>query len=114
MEPRLQPLRIPSGWNVSFNDGFYNVDPPSDIIDPADPRWSVFKEDMLQLIHPRFDRLLDVGWYPEGDLANGKYVLRLFEGDFHGRLLRSLETRNRLHLVYEIEYLLALVTAGDL
>lgn len=113
MELRLQPLRIPTGWQVDYNDGLWEID-PSDATISEDERWWLFKEDMLQLTHPRFNRLLDVGWYPGGDLAQGQYGLVLYEGDFGGRLLFQLRTRDRLDLVAEIERLLQSVSAGNL
>jgi len=32
MDIPLQPLRIPNGWTVSFNDGLYEIDPVADAI----------------------------------------------------------------------------------
>ena len=113
MDVRLQPLRIPTGWHVEYNNGLWEIDPVVDSI-PVEDRWWIFKQDMLQMTHPRFNRLLDVGWYPEGDVANGHYGLVVYEGDFKGRLLHKFETRDRLALVGEIERLLALVCSGEL
>jgi len=48
MDIPLQPLRIPGGWTVSFNDGLYEVDPVAEAI-PADKHLWFFKEDMLQI-----------------------------------------------------------------
>jgi hypothetical protein len=61
------------------------------------------KEDLLQLEQLLFDRLLDVGWFPAGNVANGAYRLVVYEGDFHGKLLFEYQTRDRLQLVSEIE-----------
>lgn len=107
--PALQPLRIPAGWLVSYNNALYEIDPDPKIILEEDRSW-FFKEDMLQMKHKRGDRLLDLGWYPEGDLENGCYGLVLYEGNFRGTLLYELETRSRLFLVKEIERLLITVT----
>src|SRR5262249_28790077 len=46
-EVRLQPLRIPTGWLVSYNDGLYEVDPSPDLV-PAKARGFLFNQDMLQ------------------------------------------------------------------
>src|SRR5262249_46395423 len=108
MDVPLQPLRIPTGWHVVFNNGLYEIDPLPDLI-PKDDRWCLFKEDMLQMTHARFNRLLDVGWYPEGNLNEGQYALVVHEGDFHGKLLHQFATRDRLTLVEEIERLLIAV-----
>lgn len=109
----LQPLRIPMGWHVDYNNGLYEIDPLPELVPEAD-RWWVFKEDMLQLTHPRSNRLLDLGWYPEGDLAGGHYGLVAYEGDFRGRLLHEFRSRDRLALVAEIERLLVAVCSGKL
>ncbi len=54
----LQPLRIPQGWFVSYNNAFYEIDPLPENI-PKDDRWWVFKEDMLCMWHEQRNRLLD-------------------------------------------------------
>lgn len=109
----LQPLRIPTGWLVDYNNGLYEVDPSPEHI-PETDRWWVFKQDMLQMRHNRFNGLLDLGWYPEGDLKEGRYGLVLYEGDFHGRLLHEFATSDRRTLVAEIERLLCMVCNGAL
>jgi hypothetical protein len=111
MDIPLQPLRIPWGWTVAFNDGLYEIDPLTPTI-PADRQECFFKEDMLQLKHAHFNRLLDVGWYPDGDLQHGEYGLVLYEGDFRGRLLHEFRTRDRQALVAEIDRLLLAVVEG--
>ena len=112
MDIPLQPLRIPTGRHVDYNNGFWEVDPePSDVRE--EDRWRLFKQDMLQLKQPHFNRLLDVGWDPEGDLISGQYKLVVYEGDFSGRLLHECNTRDRLDLVAEIERLLDAVCRGE-
>jgi hypothetical protein len=105
MQPPLQPLRIPAGWLVQYNNGFYEIDPNPELIPELD-RWWVFKEDMLQIRHERHNRLLDLGWYPEGNLEEGHYGLVMYEGDFTGELLQEFQTPSRTTLVTEIERLL--------
>lgn len=109
----LQPLRVPAGWAVVYNNGLYELDPSPKVV-PEPDRWWLFKEDMLQMRHERRDRLLDLGWYPEGDLVQGHYGLVVYEGDFRGRLLFAFSTRDRLTLVAEIERLLRAVADGQL
>lgn len=111
MNVQLQPLRIPAGWYVGYNNGLWEIDPDPELV-PADDRWWIFKEDMLQMTHPRFRRMLDVGWYPEGDLSNGHYRIVVHEDGFRGRCLHELVTRDRLLLVEEIERLLGAVCDG--
>jgi hypothetical protein len=113
MTIRLQPLRIPSGWLVAYNDGLYEVDPHSELL-PADERTWLFKEDLLQLIHAQRNRLLDLGWYPAFDLVTGNYVLIVYEGDCSGSVLYEFRTTNRQAIVTEIERLLMAINNGDL
>jgi hypothetical protein len=109
----LQPLRIPTGWQVAYNNGLFEIDPLSELF-PDEISWEIFKEDMLQMKNDMFDRLLDLGWHPEGDLVEGNYHLVVYEGDFCGRLIYELRTRDRLELVATIEWLLAEICQGKL
>jgi len=110
MEHRLQPLRIPTGWTVTHND-LHEIDP----LDVAeDERYTFLKEDLLQMMQEHFNRLLDVGWYPSGNLAEGAYGLVIYEGDFHGKLLFELRTADRAQLVAEVERLLQEVSDARL
>src|SRR5262245_4816669 len=102
MQHRLQPLRIPTGWMVAYND-LHEID-PADVTE--DDRYTLLKEDLLQMRQAHFNRVLDVGWYPSGNLSEGAYGLVVYEGDFHGRLLFELHTSDRAQLVAEIERLL--------
>ena len=98
---------------MGYNNGFYQVDPIPGIV-PEEEKWFLFKQDMLQLTHDHRNRLLDLGWYPEGDLVDGHYGLVIHEGDFQGRELHRFRTRDRLAVVAEIERLLLAVSAGEL
>jgi hypothetical protein len=109
----LQPLRVPAGWVMAYNNGLWEIDPDPALV-PEDERWVIFKEDMLQMRHTRANRLLDLGFVPEGDLENGQYKLVLYEGDFRGLLIHEFRTRDRVALVAEIERLLLDVFHGKL
>ncbi|WP_163831836.1 hypothetical protein [Spartinivicinus ruber] len=109
----LQPLRIPAGWFINYNNGFWEID-PDDCLIPEDDRWWIFKEDMLQMYHKNYNCLLDLGWYPEGDLINGSYKLQVFDGDFHGNQLAELRSKGRSIVVSKIENILKLVAEGKL
>jgi hypothetical protein len=104
----LQPLRIPSGWVVAYNNGLYEIDPSVERVPPQD-RWLLFKQDMLQMTNERFNRVLDLGWYPEGDFDAGSYRLKVYEGDCRGKQLHEFATKDRLALVRELERLLVAV-----
>lgn len=109
---KLQPLRIPAGWLVSYNNGLYEIDPDPAIV-PESDRWWIFKEGMLQMRHDATNRLLDLGWYPEGDLAGGGYLLVIHECDFRGQELHRFTAQDRSAMVIEIERLLVAVGAGE-
>ncbi len=96
--PPLQPLRIPAGWLVEYND-LREADASPRSIEAA---W--LREDLLQLKHPRAGLLLDVGWY--GDAESGEFAVYVQDGDFHGRCLHEFRSRDRLSVVAEVERLL--------
>jgi hypothetical protein len=100
----LQPLRVPSGWIASYNQ-LTELDPDPTAVDP-NSALMYFKEDLLQFTSPGRNRLVDIGWYPTGDLINGEYGLVVHEGDFRGRLLHRYHTRSRHELVRELERVL--------
>jgi hypothetical protein len=110
MEHPLQPLRVPAGWTVKYNQ-LHEVDPAN--VD-EDDRYTYLNEDLLQMTLEHFNRLLDVGWYPSGNFTDGSYGLVVYEGDFHGTLLFELRTADRSRLVAEVERLLQEVCAGRL
>lgn len=113
MDISLQPLRIPSGWTVEFNDGLYEIDPSAEAI-PQYKHICFFKEDMLLLTHNHYKRSLDVGWFPEGNLESGEYGLTLFESENYDHRIHEFRTRDRQALVSEINRLLIEVSDGNL
>jgi hypothetical protein len=96
--PPLQPLRIPAGWVVEYND-LREADASPLSIDAA-----CLREDLLQLKHPRTGILVDIGWY--GDAESGEFVVYVQDGDFRGRRLHEFRSRDRLSVVAEVERLL--------
>ena len=108
MEIPLQTLRIPAGWTVVWNDGLYEIDPVAEAI-PAGLHSCYFREDMLHMENAHCKRVLDVGWFPEGDLKHGKFTLVLFESSYDDPVYK-FRTCDRLELVTEIERILLAVT----
>ena len=106
----LQPLRNPAGWRVAYHGGLYAVQPTEATVQ----WWWIFKQDMLSLVHDQRKRLLDLGWSPEMDFADGCYRLVLYEGGYDGRELHVFETRDLDALVAEIERILEQVANGRL
>ncbi len=74
--PPLQPLRIPAGWHADYNE-FFDVE-PDHTAEAFSGSWLYFKEDMLQLTHPEWRLLLDLGWYPEFQ-PEGSFLLQLIQ-----------------------------------
>jgi hypothetical protein len=107
------PLRVPSGWTVSYNT-FRQVEPKFKTYD--DVSWD-FKEDMLVIENARYQVLLDLGWYP-GHTSHGAFGLRavrLLEeggGDWD-KPLQILRTRSSKKVVLTIERWLAWYGDGN-
>jgi hypothetical protein len=94
-ERPLQPLRIPSNWQVTYNE-FREID-------PADAKAAAYlREDLFQAFNRLTKILIDVGWYPDGD-PEGGYVLSAHRDDFHGEELLRREARTRGAIVEAIE-----------
>ena len=109
--PPLQPLRVTHGWCMDYNNGLYELD-VDPVLVPEDDRWWIFKEDMLQMSHKARDRIIDIGFTPEGDFDEGTYNLVMHEGDFTGPLIAEMRTRDRALLVSTIEEWMRAVTEG--
>ncbi len=109
----LQALRIPSGWQVDYHQ-LFEIDPLPELFLDEILHYDFFKEDLLQMKCHMSDRLLDVGWYPSGNLVVGNYRLVVYEGDFSGLLLYEFITRDRLKLVTAIEQIAALISRSEL
>ena len=94
--PRLQPLRIPQGWLVGYND-FCELD-----VSLQGLQEFYFREDLLQISNPVSGILIDLGWYPAGDM-DGQFVLQVFQGDLEGPRVARVGSRSRLEIVEAIE-----------
>ena len=92
----LQPLRIPGGWNVSYNT-WCEVDVDAEGLDA----FEFFQQDLLQVKNKRFNILLDVGWY--GDYPVGAFRAVVHRGDFQGPELASFTSPKRLEVVSMVE-----------
>lgn len=110
MNFELQKLKIPEGWLIEYNQ-FYDVFPSEETVNSVD---TVFNEDILQFTHKSRNRLIDLGWYPEGDFSRGAFGLVVYEGDFNGTLLYNLRTRSKEEVVSVINRLLGEITEGHL
>ncbi|MEW5929229.1 MAG: hypothetical protein AB1941_17375 [Gemmatimonadota bacterium] len=100
--PRRQPLRVPPGWLVRYNQ-FYEVDPG--------PDWLTL-EDQLQATHEGRGRMVDVDWRRDDDSPDGTYRVVVHAGDFRGDRLHTFRSPDRLAVVAEVERVFALVEVG--
>ena len=103
MQPPLQCLRIPTGWHVNYNE-FREVNPSGDRDD--------LKEDLFQAYHAGANRLLDLGWYPDGD-AGGAFRVEVYSGDFSGERLHSVSNADDGWIISELERLLASIAESE-
>lgn len=104
---QLQALVIPAGWCVTYNK-FFAVDATKESVEKVP---TFLTDDLLQLVHKEKNRLIDVGWYPEFDWEEGRFIVTLYEGDCTGKVLYALETKERQSVVESIETLMAKVVA---
>jgi hypothetical protein len=104
--PTLQPLRIPVGWSVEYND-FREIDPSTGHEDD-------FREDLLQLAHAQSKCVLDVGWYPEGNLKRGRFVLYLVRNHDWDKPLYRFSSRDRGKIAKKIDRILFEHSRGTL
>jgi len=76
---KLQRLRIPSGWKVTYNS-FCEIAPPLGLPE-EDDMWLFFTQDLLQIINENknIEFMIDLGWIPEGDP----------EGSFHVQVIKN-------------------------
>ncbi len=109
MEEKLQPLRIPAGWMVDYNQ-FFDEDVTKENVEES----YNFKEDILQFSYPQRDRIIDLGWYPEFNWKKGSFRLVVYEGDFHGTLLHTFKSRDKSQIVNEINRVLLDITQSQL
>jgi len=98
---RLQPLRIPTGWDVTWNT-FYEADPIH--FNEEDSNFCLnFTEDLLQM--KRGNIILDLGWYPECKV-DGEYRLVVIQDEEWEKPFFSFETRDKATIIHKIEELL--------
>lgn len=103
---RLVPLRIPSSWEVTFNN-FVEIDDPASL--DAAERDAYLSQDLLSLRSPRY--VLDLGWRPDGDPA-GSYRLAVMTPEWEDTGI-ELVTRSAPVVRDAIELILHGLNAGD-
>ncbi|GGI11621.1 hypothetical protein [Gottfriedia solisilvae] len=107
---KLQPLRIPSGWEVTYNT-FLEID-PSNI--KQDEEWfMIFTESLFQAIYKSRNILIDLGWYPEGD-PNGNFGIELIKNYEWEKPLESINSKDKDEIIEKLELLMLMVEEGDI
>jgi hypothetical protein len=96
-----QPLRIPRGWTVTYNE-FLELDP--------EPDW-IQGMDLFQATSTEHDRVVDLSWY-FGDADEGSFRLVVWSSDPEAGLLFVHTTRDRVDAVRELEEVLRSISSG--
>jgi hypothetical protein len=99
----LQPLQIPSGWNVVVNH-FVNIEPGQHIYVnglPDGDVWELFVQDMLLIRHNHHGVDLDLGWMPEAD-PSGKYELTLIRNQDWENPIASYESTSKSKIIEKV------------
>jgi hypothetical protein len=97
-EPPHHPWTPPAPWVIEIGS-LRTLEP--DALDPADPVWGWFTDDLLAAKHPD-GWWLDVGWLPDGDPA-GRFVLLLVRGDDWLQPVERFETRSLVALIERMD-----------
>lgn len=93
----LQPLRIPAGWKVEFNN-FSEYD----MNEHGEKDSFELNEDLLQLYNEKANLMIDLGWYPAHDIS-GNYLLSLVR-DFNWECpLEEISSKSKKEIVSYIE-----------
>ena len=108
--PTLEQLIVTTGWRVEYHQ-FFALEPTLEQVEGHE-LW--FKEDMYQACNEHRSRLLDLGWYPEGDYAAGSFRLVLYQGGFRGELLAELRSKDQKEVVSTMNRWFASVSNGDM
>lgn len=98
---KLQPLRISTGWNISYNK-FLEVE-PNDLKEDNDI-WMHFTQDILQIKYTfkKINLMIDLGWYPETEF-NGTFRLEVIKDKEWDNPLETFESRSKKEIVEKIE-----------
>lgn len=101
--PLRQPLRIPPGWQVIYNE-FYEVAPSAE--------WS-YQQDVLMARNDSRERLVDLSWTLDEESSEWGFRLAVWSGDWD-ELLHSFRSRDREAVVAELERLFIEILWGRL
>ena len=107
----LQPLRIPSGWTVVFNN-FEDIDPEAVSRSDEDTWLFTFNEDILYIRSEASQKQnkqleqqtlgIDLGWYPDGDPDGSVTLYAILNNDWVNPLL-EFSSRSKDDIVHTLE-----------
>ena len=107
---KLQSLRIPTGWKVSYNK-FLEIEPNS--LREDDSVWIHFTQDILQLkyLFRKVKLIVDLGWYPETEI-DGTFRLVVIKNEEWENPLEVFESRSKAEIVEKIEKIIEDISEG--
>jgi len=107
---KLQSLRIPTGWEVSYNK-FLEIEPNS--LEKGNSIWIHFTQDILQLkyIFKNVKLTVDLGWYPETEI-DGTFRLAIIKNEEWENPLEVFESRSKVEIVEKIEKIIEDISEG--
>lgn len=95
----LQPLRIPAGWTIKYNN-FSEYDLQKDGVEYV----YELTEDLLQMEH--LNLLIDLGWYPAMNI-DGKYIMYLVDINYENPFdnpIEIFESKFKKEIISKLEY----------
>lgn len=102
----LQPLRIPGGWTVMWNE-FLDVDITQ--FPPDEALWSNCTEDMFYIVKNSNSKssdtpeyAIDLGWYPEME-PDGAYILLVIKNGDWDNPKERFRSQNKDEVAKKIE-----------
>lgn len=101
--PPRQPLRIPAGWLLLYNE-FYEVAPSAE--------WT-YRHEVLMARNEDRGRLMDLSWRLDEESSEWGFRLAVWSGDWD-ELLHSFRSRDREAVVTELERLFSEIMWGRL
>lgn len=98
---KLQPLRIPTGWEMSYNK-FWEIEPNE--LKEDDDSWMHFTQDILQMKYTfkKINLIIDLGWYPETEV-DGTFRLELIKNKDWENPIKTFESRSKKQIVEKVE-----------
>jgi hypothetical protein len=79
-EPKLVEIPVIGDWKVTYHR-LHNIGPEEFIEDNSDEdEWGYFDEDLLQIENRAQRVLIDLGFYPSGQLQKGSFCICVVKG----------------------------------